>query len=182
MLNTSDKIIKHKVGLLNLAEELGNVAKACQVMGLSRDTFYRYKEAVAEGGAEALFDQNRRKPDIKNRVDERIEQEVTEYAIAFPAHGQHRDSNALRKRGTFVSGSGVRSIWVRNPLANFKQRLKALEMWVVFINKRLLTRIVKLLLPSFIRPRHRSQQQMCSRTKCCRSLSKMLRNYVRSIG
>ncbi len=127
MLNTTDKIIKHKVGLLNLAEELGNVSKACKVMGLSRDTFYRYKEAVEEGGVEALFDQNRRKPNIKNRVDERIEQEVTEYAIAFPAHGQHRASNELRKRGTFVSGSGVRSIWVRNALANFKQRLKALE-------------------------------------------------------
>lgn len=50
MLNTTDKIIKHKVGLLNLAEELGNVSKACKVMGLSRDTFYRYKSAVEEGG------------------------------------------------------------------------------------------------------------------------------------
>ncbi len=46
MLNTTDKIIKHKTGLLNLAEELGNVSKACQVMGMSRDTFYRYKSAV----------------------------------------------------------------------------------------------------------------------------------------
>ncbi len=130
MLNTTDKIIKHKVGLLNLAEELGNVSKACKVMGLSRDTFYRYRDAVEEGGVEALFDQNRRKPNIKNRVDERIEDEVIDYAIAFPAHGQHRASNELRKRGTFVSGSGVRSIWVRNALANFKQRLKALEAQV----------------------------------------------------
>ena len=56
MLNTTDKIIKHKTGLLNLAEELGNVSKACQVMGMSRDTFYRYKAAVEEGGVEALFE------------------------------------------------------------------------------------------------------------------------------
>ena len=49
MLNTTDKIIKHKVGLLNLADELGNVSKACQVMGMSRDTFYRYKSAVDDG-------------------------------------------------------------------------------------------------------------------------------------
>ena len=42
MLNTNERIIKHKVGLLNLAEELGNVSKSCQVMGLSRDTFYRF--------------------------------------------------------------------------------------------------------------------------------------------
>lgn len=127
MLNTTEKIIKHKVGLLNLAEELGNVSKACKMMGLSRDTFYRYKSAVDEGGIEALFDQNRRKPNLKNRVDQKIEQAVIAYAIAYPAYGQHRASNELRKEGIFVSGSGVRSIWVRNDLANFKSRLKALE-------------------------------------------------------
>lgn len=127
MLNTTNKIIKHKVGLLNLAEELGNVSKACKMMGLSRDTFYRYKSAADEGGVQALFDSNRRKPNIKNRVDEVIEQAVVEYAVEFPAHGQHRTSNELRKRGTFVSGSGVRSIWLRHNLANFKLRLKALE-------------------------------------------------------
>lgn len=46
MIETNERIIKHKVGLLNLAEELGNVSKACKVMGLSRDAFYRYKAAV----------------------------------------------------------------------------------------------------------------------------------------
>jgi transposase InsO family protein len=127
MLHSTDKIIKHKVGLLNLAEELGNVSKACKVMGLSRDTFYRYKAAVDEGGVEMLFEQSRRKPNVKNRVDEPTEQAVVEYAIAYPAYGQHRVSNELRKQGIFVSGSGVRSIWLRHELANFRQRLKALE-------------------------------------------------------
>ena len=112
MIHTNEKIIKHKVGLINLAEELGNVSKACQVMGLSRDTFYRYKSAVDEGGVEALFEVIRRKPNPKNRVDEKIEH-VIDYAIEFPAHGQARTSNELRKRGIFVSGSGVRSIWLR---------------------------------------------------------------------
>ena len=50
----NERIIKHKVGLLNLAEELDNVSKACQMMGLSRDTFYRYKAAVEEGGVDGL--------------------------------------------------------------------------------------------------------------------------------
>lgn len=73
MLNTTDKIIKHKVELVNLAEELNNVSKAYKMMGLSRDTFYRYKLAVEEGSVEALFDQNRRKPNLKNRVEEKVE-------------------------------------------------------------------------------------------------------------
>ena len=127
MLNTNEKIIKHKVGLLNLAEELGNVSKACQVMGVSRDTFYRYKSAVEEGGVEALFDQTRRKPNAKNRVDEQTEAAVVAYAIEFPAHGQARTSNELRKRGVFISPSGVRCVWLRHQLENFKLRLKALE-------------------------------------------------------
>ena len=80
MIDNSVKIIKHKVGLLNLAEELGNVSRACKVMGLSRDTFYRYKSAVESGGVEALFDQTRRKPNHKNRVEEPIELAVKDYA------------------------------------------------------------------------------------------------------
>ena len=127
MLHTNDKIIKNKVGLLNLAQELGNVSKACKMMGFSRDTFYRYKDAVEDGGVQALFDANRRVPNHQNRVDSAIEQIVVDYAIEEPAHGQTRTSNELRKRGTFVSPSGVRSIWLRHGLACFKDRLKALS-------------------------------------------------------
>lgn len=127
MLHTNDKIVKHKVGLLNLADELGNISKACKMMGVSRDTFYRYKEAVDEGGVESLLDQNRRVPNVKNRVDQVVESAVIQYAIDEPAHGQVRVSNELRKKGIFVSPSGVRSVWLRHDLANFKLRLKALE-------------------------------------------------------
>lgn len=127
MGSVNQNIIKHKLGLLNLASELGNVSKACKMMGLSRDTFYRYQTAVAEGGVDALFDANRRKPNPKNRVDEAIESAIVAYAIEQPAHGQLRTSNELRLRGVFVSPSGVRSIWLRHGLASFKQRLAALE-------------------------------------------------------
>ena len=84
MIDNTAKIIKHKVGLLNLAEELGNVSKACKVMGLSRDTFYRYKSAVDEGGVEALFDKSRRQRNHKNRVESSIEEAVVSYATEYP--------------------------------------------------------------------------------------------------
>ena len=127
MLHGTKTVIKHKIGLLNLAEELGNVSKACRIMGLSRDTFYRYQNAVEQGGVEALIDRSRRKPNLKNRVDEQTEAAVLAYAIEQPAHGQVRASNELRKRGVFISPSGVRCVWMRNNLACFKDRLKALE-------------------------------------------------------
>ena len=46
MTHTTNRIIKHKAGLLNLVEELGNVSRACKVMGVSRDTFYCYQDLV----------------------------------------------------------------------------------------------------------------------------------------
>ncbi|EJD6584532.1 IS481 family transposase, partial [Providencia rettgeri] len=127
MLYTNNPIIKHKVGLLNLAEELGNVSKACKLMGVSRDTFYRYQELAQDGGIDNLINQSRRVPNLKNRADEATERSVVEHAVEFPAHGQHRTSNELRQKGVFISGSGVRSIWLRNNLENFAKRLKALE-------------------------------------------------------
>ena len=130
MINNTDKVISHKVGLLNLAEELHNVSHACKVMGFSRDTFYRYKEAVETGGVEALLEKSRRKPNLGNRVDPVVEDAVLKHAIDEPAHGQTRTSNELRKVGVFVSPSGVRSIWLRHDLACFKDRLKALEKHV----------------------------------------------------
>ena len=127
MLHGNKSIIKHKVGLLNLAEELGNVSQACRIMGLSRDTFYRYKAAVDDGGVDALISKDRRQPNLKNRVDEQTEAAVVAYAIEEPAHGQVRASNELRKRGVFISPSGVRCVWLRHRLGRFKDRLRELE-------------------------------------------------------
>ena len=130
MSSVSQNLIKHKVGLLNLAAELGNVSRACKVMGLSRDTFYRYQSAMQAGGIDALIDANRKKHNLRNRVEDATESAVAAFAIEQPAFGQVRVSNELRKRGIFVSPSGVRSVWLRHNLESFKKRLSALERHV----------------------------------------------------
>ena len=126
-MNTAQKVIKVKVGLVELAKQLGNVSQACKVMGFSRDSFYRFKELYDEGGEVALQELSRRKPNFKNRVGPEVEAAVEALALEQPAWGPLRAATELARRGMPISAAGVRCVWKRQGLENLNKRLRALE-------------------------------------------------------
>ncbi|MDM8000891.1 MAG: IS481 family transposase, partial [Dehalococcoidia bacterium] len=126
-MTTSDRIARGRLTMLELGEQLKNVSEACRMMGVSRQHFYEIKRIYEEEGLEGLRAKSRRVPNLKNRVAPEIEELVLAISLEFPAYGQVRVANELRKRGTEVSPAGVRCIWIRNRLQTFPHRLKRLE-------------------------------------------------------
>jgi transposase InsO family protein len=122
---------RRKLSLLQLAEELGNVSKACRIMGYHRDSFYEIRRAFQIGGTAGLIEQKRgpRGPH-PNRVAPEIEEKILAYALEHPTHGQQRVANELRMQNLQVSPAGVRNVWMRHDLETRHKRLLRLEKQV----------------------------------------------------
>jgi hypothetical protein len=122
----TDRTLRPKLGLLQLAEKLGNVTRACQSLGYSRDSYYRFKALYQNGGTEALRNFTRRRPIPKNRVNTFTERAVVEHSIEHPQWGQQRIAQALSDKGVAISPSGVRNIWMRYGLETQEKRVFAI--------------------------------------------------------
>lgn len=122
-------VINRKLNILDLASTLNNVSLACKNLGVSRQHFYDIKQAIAEDGIEGLVEKTRRLPRTANRVAADVEEKILEFALLYPAWGQVRISNELKRMNCTVSPGGVRSVWLRHRLEKKHLRLKRLEEW-----------------------------------------------------
>ena len=130
-MTTETKIARRKLSLLQLAEELSNVSRACQLMGYSRQQFYEIRRNYQTYGAEGLID---RLPGAKgphpNRVEKAVEDAILAHSLEHPSHGCLRVAQQLALKGVHVSSGGVRGVWSRHNLMTKVQRLVRLEKTV----------------------------------------------------
>lgn len=130
-MTTKDKVARRKLSMLELASELNNVSKACQIMGYSRQQFYEIRRNFQTYGADGLID---RLPGARgphpNRVSEEIEKAVLAHALDHPTHGPLRVAQELALQGIQVSSGGVRGVWSRHTLLTKHERLLRLEKHV----------------------------------------------------
>lgn len=119
--------IRSKLALLQLAKELGSISKACDMMGYSRDSYYRFKKQYENAGERGLHNLSRKKSTLKNRVSPEVEDQVIEIALDYPNYGQAKVAELLTARGCTISPSGVRTIWLRHNLETKQNRFIALN-------------------------------------------------------
>jgi hypothetical protein len=110
------KIARRKLSLLELAADLKNVSRACQIMGYSRQQFYEIRRNYQTYGSQGLID---RLPGPKgprpNRVAKQIEEAILAHSLQYPTHGCLRVAEELALQGIQVSSGGVRGVWSRHP-------------------------------------------------------------------
>ena len=123
-----DLDIQKKLEVLELAEQLGNVSEASRISGVSRDTIYRHRRLIKEGGIQALKRQEN--PDLyhQNRTDQETTNIVIEFSLENPHLGQLQVANQLKKNYQIdLSATGVRNIWLRENMQTMAKRLHKRE-------------------------------------------------------
>lgn len=127
-MTTEKKVARRKLSLLELAQDLGNVSKACKLMGYSRQQFYEIRRNFQTFGSEGLLDRVAgAKAPHPNRVAQDVEEAILKYSLDFPTCGPIRMSQDLRLQGVEVGQSAIRGVWSRHGLLTKHERLLRLE-------------------------------------------------------
>ena len=108
-MDTREKLIKARLGLLALAEQLQNVRQACKSAGISRSHYYEIKQAYEKYGPEGLAPQPRRRPRMPNQTPPELERQILEMTTQFPTYSYGRIAGQLRLTGVGVSAAAVRA-------------------------------------------------------------------------
>ena len=123
-MTTKEQLIRARLGVLALAFELQNVARACKLAGLSRSQFYAMKKAYETYGKEGLAPHVRRKPEMPNRTPAQLEEQILLQTCGNPTASYIRLATAMKLEGICVSPTMVRYVWQRHGVSTRSARLE----------------------------------------------------------
>lgn len=127
-MTPQEMLLKHKLSLLQLARELNNIKKACNVLNVSRQHYYDVKRDYEKYGIEGLKPKERSRPVMPNQTERSIEEKILEYSLEHPSFGKERVAMNIRlEHGIYITSSGIRSIWQRHKMDSKKDRYSKLE-------------------------------------------------------
>ena len=126
-MTAKQKLAQKRLTLLQLAEKLGNVSKACLMHKVSRSQFYEYKRAFQEHGFDGLIDRPPIPASHPNELSEEVKERIVKLSLMHPTFGQQRIADQLRLEGAPVSPSSVRNLWIKEDLETRYKRLLRLE-------------------------------------------------------
>jgi len=126
-MDPAEKVARHRLSVLELAEALGNVSEACRRRGMTRTQFYECKRRFQTHGLEGLKDLPPIHKTHPQTTPPEIEAESLALSLEHPGWGCHRLSDMMRLRGRYVSGPTIQNILARNGMATMYDRLLKLE-------------------------------------------------------
>jgi hypothetical protein len=129
-MTTREQLIRARLGLLAMATELKNIAKACKLAGVSRTQFYAMKKAYETYGKEGLAPRVRRKPEMPNRTPAPLEQQILLQTRKNPFMSYIRLAGEMNSEGGSVTPTMVRYVWQRHGLSTQSAR----RAWVKLVD------------------------------------------------
>lgn len=126
-MTAPEKLAHKRLTLLQLAEKLNNVSKACRMHKVSRSQFYEYKRSFQEYGLDGLLDKPPIPASHPAALPDETKQRIIELSLGEPAYGQQRIADQLALEGVLVCATTVRNVWLKEDLETKYKRLLRLE-------------------------------------------------------
>jgi len=128
-MTTRDQLIRARIGILAMAGELKNIARACKLAGVSRSQFYAMKKAYALYGKDGLAPRARRKPEMPNRTPAQLEVQILLETRKHPLISYVRLAGEMQSEGGTVTPTTVRYVWRRHGLSTKSARRAWAKLW-----------------------------------------------------
>ena len=117
-MTVSEKLAHKRLTLLQLAEKLGNISKACRMHKVSRSQFYEYKWFLQEHGHEGLVEKPPVPGSHPSQLGKKTTARIIDMSLEHPAFGQQRIADQLVLEGVSVCPTSFRNVWLKQVIRN----------------------------------------------------------------